>query len=97
MWNGLSAIPGVTLYGPPPGAPRTPTVGFAVKGRASEDVARALVPRGVYVSNGDFYASTLVERLGHGADGLVRAGAACYTTDEEVDRLVAGVAAVART
>ncbi len=96
MWSGLAAIPGVSLYGPKPGEPRTPTVGFAVKGRASEDVARALVPYGVYVSNGDFYATTLVERLGHAADGLVRAGAACYTTDDEVDRLVAGVAKVAR-
>ncbi len=96
MWNGLSEIPGVTLYGPPPGAPRTPTVGFAVKGRVSEDVARALVPRGVYVSNGDFYATTLVERLGHAADGLVRAGAACYTTEGEVDRLVTGVSEIAR-
>ena len=91
LWNGLSEIPGVTLYGPPPGAPRTPTVGFAVKGWASEGVARALVPRGIYVSNGDFYAATLVEKLGHGADGLVRAGAACYTTEDEVDRLVSAV------
>jgi selenocysteine lyase/cysteine desulfurase len=96
MWQGLSGIPGVTLYGPPPGEPRTPTVGFAVAGHASEDVARALVASGVYASNGDFYASTLVERLGRGADGLVRAGAACYTTGDEVDRLVAGVAAIAR-
>jgi cysteine desulfurase family protein (TIGR01976 family) len=96
MWTGLSAIPAVTLYGPPPRAPRTPTVAFAVKGRASEDVARALVPRGLYVTHGDFYASTLVERLGHAADGLVRAGAACYTTEDEVDRLVSGVAELAR-
>jgi len=91
MWNGLSQIPGVTLYGPPPGAPRTPTVGFAVKGWESAAVARALVPGGIYVSNGDFYATTLVEKLGHGADGLVRAGAACYTTEDEVDRLVSAV------
>ncbi len=95
MWAGLAVIPGVVLYGPPPGQPRTPTVGFSVEGRASEDVARALVPRGVYVSNGDFYATTLVERLGHGKDGLVRAGAACYTTEAEVDRLVAGVREIA--
>jgi cysteine desulfurase family protein (TIGR01976 family) len=96
MWAGLAVIPGVTLYGPPPGAPRTPTAGFSVKGRASEDVARALVPRGVYVSHGDFYATTLVERLGHAQDGLVRAGAACYTTEDEVDRLVAGVREIAQ-
>jgi cysteine desulfurase family protein (TIGR01976 family) len=96
MWAGLAAIPGVSLYGPPPGAPRTPTVGFSVKGRAPEDVALALVPRGVYVSHGDFYATTLVERLGHAKDGLVRAGAACYTTEDEVDRLVSGVREIAR-
>jgi cysteine desulfurase family protein (TIGR01976 family) len=96
MWAGLAVIPGVSLYGPPPGAPRTPTCGFSVRGRASQDVARALVPRGVYVSHGDFYATTLVERLGHARDGLVRAGAACYTTEGEVDRLVAGVREIAR-
>jgi selenocysteine lyase/cysteine desulfurase len=49
----------------------------------------------VYVTHGDFYASTLVEKLGHVRDGLVRAGAACYTTEDEVDRLVSGVAGLA--
>jgi selenocysteine lyase/cysteine desulfurase len=96
MWTGLSAIPGVRLYGPPPGSPRTPTVAFAVDGHASDAVAHELVPRGVFVSHGDFYATQLVERLGRGADGLVRAGCACYTTEEEVDRLVAGVREIAR-
>jgi cysteine desulfurase family protein (TIGR01976 family) len=96
MWSGLSAISGVTMYGPPPGAPRTPTAAFSLEGLPSEQVARALAPRGVYVSHGDFYATTLVERLGHGEDGLVRAGAACYTTEDEIDRLVAGVREIAR-
>jgi len=96
MWDGLGAIPGVSLYGPPPGSPRTPTVAFAVKGRDSGDVAAALARRGVYVSHGDFYATTLISRLGHAADGLVRAGCACYTTAEEVDRLVAGVREIPR-
>jgi cysteine desulfurase family protein (TIGR01976 family) len=96
LWAGLAAIPGVTLYGPLPGAPRTPTVGFSVKDREPQDVARALVRRGVYVSHGDFYATTLVEQLGHAKDGLVRAGCACYTTENEVDRLVAGVREIAR-
>jgi cysteine desulfurase family protein (TIGR01976 family) len=96
LWSGLRAIDGVTLYGPPPTAPRTPTVSFAVIGRSSEEVARALAERAVFVSNGDFYATTVVRRLGHADDGLVRAGCACYTTASEVDRLVDGVAALVR-
>ena len=91
LWNGLSGISGVRLYGPEPGTPRTPTVAFTVRDHGSDDVARALGRAGVFVSNGDFYASTVVERLGLGAGGLVRAGCACYTTDAEVDSLIAGV------
>ena len=96
LWNGLAAIDGVTLYGTTPGAgPRTPTVIFTVAGWTSTEVARALVPHGIYASNGDFYAVTVLERLGQLADGVVRAGCACYTTNEEVDRLVAAVAIIA--
>jgi cysteine desulfurase family protein (TIGR01976 family) len=91
LWLGLAAIPGVTLYGPPPGQPRTPTVAFTVAGRSSEEVAAALAEQGVFVSNGDFYATTVVARLGLTAHGLVRAGCACYTTEEEVERLLDGV------
>jgi selenocysteine lyase/cysteine desulfurase len=43
------------------------------------------------VSDGDFYASTVVKRLGLAEQGLVRAGCACYTSEEEVERLVEGV------
>jgi cysteine desulfurase family protein (TIGR01976 family) len=96
MWEGLGAIRGVTLYGPVPGSPRTPTVVFTLAGHSTEDVARHLARRGVFVSNGDFYAATVAERLGRGADGFVRAGAACYTTVDEVDRLVDGVKELAR-
>lgn len=95
LWNALSAIDGVTLYGPPPGRPRTPTVAFTVRGMPADDVARALAERAVFVSSGDFYATTIVERLGLADSGLVRAGCACYTTADEVDRLVEGVRAVA--
>ena len=96
LWAGLRPIPGVTLYGPPPTAPRTPTVAFTVRGIGSEDVAKALADRALFVSSGDFYATTVVRRLGHAEDGVVRAGCACYTTPEEVDRLVEGVVELAR-
>jgi cysteine desulfurase family protein (TIGR01976 family) len=96
LWDGLGALKGVTLYGPPPRSARTPTVAFTVAGVPSVDVARALAERALFVSNGDFYASTIVERLGHAADGMVRVGCAIYTTAEEVERLVDGVAEIAR-
>ncbi len=95
LWSGLRELPGVTLYGPPPGAPRTPTLAFAVRGVPSEEVARALAERAVFVTSGDFYATTVVARLGHASDGLVRAGCACYTTADEIDRLIDGVRALA--
>jgi cysteine desulfurase family protein (TIGR01976 family) len=96
LWNGLGAINGVTRYGPGPDRPRTPTVAFTVRGADSTTVARALAKDGVFVSHGDFYAGTIVTQLGHGVDGLVRAGCACYTSESEVDRLLAGVAGLAR-
>ena len=97
MWEGLSSIDGVTLYGPMPGTPRTPTVSFRVRGHPSESVARALAPRGVYVSHGDFYASTVARKLGLAEEGLVRAGCSCYTTAEEVARLLDGVRALVKS
>jgi cysteine desulfurase family protein (TIGR01976 family) len=90
LWNGLTDIEGVTLFGPAPGSPRTPTVAFTVDGHAPDVVARHLANHGVFVSSGDFYAATVVQRLGL-SGGLVRAGCACYTTIEEVERLIEGV------
>jgi len=94
LWEGLGHISGVTRYGPPAAAARTPTVGFVVRGVSSETVARALAERGVFVSHGDFYAHTVIARLGHQPDGIVRAGCACYSTADEVERLLAGVRAL---
>src|SRR5213596_1167557 len=90
-WEGLSDMAHVRLYGPPPGRARTPTIAFTVDGVSSAKVAKKLAERGVFLSHGDFYAMTVVERLGQTPHGLVRAGCACYTTPEEVDRLLAGV------
>lgn len=95
LWAGLAPIEGVHLYGPPPDIPRTPTLSFTMDGTASSDVARKLATRGLFLSHGDFYAATVVERLGLGSEGLVRAGCACYTTSDEVDRLIEGVKEIA--
>lgn len=94
LWAGLHSIEGVTVFGPPPGTARTPTVSFHVRGHESEQVAQFLAPRGVYVSHGDFYATTVARRLGLAREGLVRVGCSCYTTAAEIARLLDGVRAL---
>lgn len=96
LWTGLVGLPGVTVYGLPPTGQRTPTVSFAVAGRPSADLAAALAEQAVFVSSGDFYATTLVRKLGREADGLVRVGCACYSTAEEIDRLLAALTVLLR-
>jgi len=91
LWNGLAEMDGVTLYGPRPGTPRTPTLAFTMRGRTTDDIARALARRGLFVSNGDFYAATVIERLGQSAEGVVRIGCSCYSTADEVGRLLEAI------
>lgn len=95
LWQGLSEINGVKLYGPKPDEPRTPTIAFTIAGVTSTTVAQKLAARGLFLSHGDFYAATVIERLALGDEGLVRAGCACYTTQEEIDRLIQGVREIA--
>jgi cysteine desulfurase family protein (TIGR01976 family) len=95
LWNGLAGIRGVQLYGPPPGTARTATLSFTLAGHDPEKIATTLAERGVFVSHGDFYATTVARIYGREADGFVRAGCAAYTTAEEVGRLVEGVRAIA--
>lgn len=96
LWNGIGAIPGVTRHGPPPGTPRTATLAFTLAGRPARDVAVQLASEACFVSHGDYYATTIARRLGVAEQGMVRIGAACYTTMAEVDRVVAGVARLER-
>jgi cysteine desulfurase family protein (TIGR01976 family) len=90
LYDGLAALPKVRVYGPTPDLPRTPTVSITVDGVCAEDVTRALVEDALFTSHGDFYAATVVERLK--CDELVRIGCACYTTADEVERVIAAVA-----
>jgi selenocysteine lyase/cysteine desulfurase len=95
LWSGLSTLCRVKCYGPPPARPRTPTASFEVEGVSSARVAKSLANQGIFASNGNFYAATVVRRLGVAADGLVRAGCACYTTENEVERLLDSVKQIA--
>jgi cysteine desulfurase family protein (TIGR01976 family) len=93
MRSGLEAIDGVHCHGHAP--LRTPTELFSVDGVAAADVYLALAQRNVNAPAGSFYALEPAEWLGLGESGAVRAGLAPYTSAEDVDRLLEGVAHIA--
>lgn len=93
----LSTLDKVTIYGPPPGHPRTSTVSFTVDGVTAEKVAAALGEKGIFVWDGHFYAICLVERLGlDKSGGLVRVGLSPYNTESEIDRLLTEIRKIAK-
>ena len=67
------------------------------RSRSRLKVALQLTPRGVSPKRDCSCRTeisthaTIVKRLGLEPEGLIRAGCACYTTEEEIDRLIAGV------
>ncbi|WP_372730138.1 cysteine desulfurase-like protein, partial [Nocardioides sp.] len=93
LLSGLASIDGVTLHGRP--KDRTPTVLFSVTGHTLREVHEHLASLGVNAPAGNFYAIEASRWAGLGDEGGVRAGIAPYTSEEDVDRLVAGVAELA--
>lgn len=90
--TGLSAIDGVTIYQAPDSSPKTPTVAFRVDGIAPNKVCKQMAELGIHIESGDFYAMTVIERLGLAeSGGIIRAGIAPYNTEEEIDRLINGI------
>ena len=96
---GLATIPGLAVYGladPARVAERTPTISIRLAGWTPRALAEALATRGIFAWDGDFYATTLIERLGLAeTGGVVRLGLVHYTTAGEVDRLLAALAELA--
>jgi cysteine desulfurase family protein (TIGR01976 family) len=77
-----------TLYGLPTMDGRVPTFAFTVDGIAPAAVAERLAERDIAVWDGNYYAVEIMERLGLGEEGAVRAGFVHYNTPAEVDRLL---------
>ncbi len=91
----LAGVPeGVDLYGLPTMEGRVPTFCFNVPGHTSQEVAIHLADaHDVAVWWGNYYSVETMKQLGLDlAVGAVRAGIVHYNTEEEVDRLLAGVA-----
>jgi cysteine desulfurase family protein (TIGR01976 family) len=92
---GLDSMPHVTTYGR--AASRAPTAYFTVAGYTPAQVAAHLADRKINVWHGDNYAWELTGVLGIRDSGCaVRAGLVHYNDASDVDRLLAGVAALTR-
>jgi cysteine desulfurase family protein (TIGR01976 family) len=93
---GLEAIDGIVIHGITDRsafASRVPTVSVSVNGVHPRAAAEALGRQGIYVWDGDFYATGLIERLGKAeAGGMLRLGLVHYNTVSEVDRTLEALA-----
>src|SRR5690606_20199320 len=90
---GIRALPGVRVYSN--AGRRTPTLLFSIDGVASQTVRQRLAEEGVNAPAGNFYALECSRHLGLGDEGAVRVGLAPYTNDDDVDRLLAALQAIA--
>lgn len=88
--EGLGALPGVTVYGPPATVPRGAVVAFGVEGVHPHDVAAVLDAEGIAVRAGHHCAQPLMRRLG--VVGTARASFSVFSSAREVARLAAAVA-----
>ncbi len=93
----VGALPGVRVWGPDfSSAARAPTVSITLANHTPDAAATALGQQGICVWNGNFYAARAVEILGlEAGGGLLRTGISMYTTQSEVDHLLAAIAALA--
>ncbi|MFD2371622.1 cysteine desulfurase-like protein [Brevibacillus sp. GCM10020057] len=89
----LAKIDAVTLYQAGPDVPKTPTIAFRVDGWTPQSFCEKMSEKyGIFIADGDFYASTLAAKLGLvDSGGWIRAGLAPYNSAEEVERFIHAV------
>ena len=86
--QGLAALPGVRVHGPPAEEPRAPVVSFQVEGYDPQELAAALdASAGIECRAGLHCAPRMHAALGTlNSGGLVRMSPGWATTSEEIDR-----------
>jgi cysteine desulfurase/selenocysteine lyase len=89
---GLQSVPGVRIIGPSVPVDRGATISFTLDRIHPHDVAQLLDEQGIAVRAGHHCARPVCVR--YGVPATTRASFGIYTTTEEIDALVAGVAMV---
>lgn len=89
LLEGLNDLAHVAVHGPRDLADRTPTVCFSVDGHSADEVATALAAAQIAVWGGHYYAVEVMAALGlTERGGAIRAGVSCYTSPDDVGRLL---------
>jgi cysteine desulfurase/selenocysteine lyase len=94
LLGALAGLKRIRVVGPVTTEQRRGVVSFTVAGMKSEEVCRALDSYGLALRHGHHCAQPLMLALG--LEGTARASLAPYTTEEDIDRLVAALAELAR-
>ncbi|ANY09625.1 cysteine desulfurase-like protein [Pseudonocardia sp. HH130630-07] len=87
----LAGLPGVAVRSR--AASRTPTLLVTFDDHDPADAYRYLAGLRIAAPSASFYALECSRRLGLGDAGSLRLGLACYTDDDDVDRLLTGLSA----
>ena len=87
----LKAIPSLRLYGMPTLEGRVGTFCLNLEGQHPFAVAERLAKVGVGVAAGHYYATMPMQALGLWPSGAIRASIAHYTTQTDLDKLIAGL------
>lgn len=96
LLEGLSRIPGVTLYGPAAGENRTAVVSFTVRGRDSGETASQLDREYGIACRGGLHCAPWAHRtIGTLRTGTVRFSPGYYTTRQEIDAALLAVREIA--
>ncbi len=95
LLRGLSDLPGIEVYGPPPGVERTPIVTVTAAGLSPADIAGELDRRDIAVRAGLHCAPAAHLSIGtFGMGGAVRFSPGFFTTDADVDETIRAMAEI---
>lgn len=89
----LSKISKVIMYQAPEWSRKTPTIAFRIDGMTPQEVCRFMAEEySIFIGDGDFYATTLAEKLDIvKSGGWIRAGIAPYNSEEEVEIFISAI------
>jgi cysteine desulfurase / selenocysteine lyase len=92
LHSGLLSLPGVSVSGPPLGAPRAPLLSFVAEGLDSGEVARELDLRGIACRMGLHCAPSAHKSAGtFERGGSIRLSPSYFTAEGEIDETIAAL------